>query len=792
MVENAGRLVCGKSIDKKGFRGICDKPLNHPAGCSTEELRARNRGDQRNSRKKKRDEADGGTIKKNEALDILAERGVKNPYVQGVVYSLLTWEAESHGIPANRFLFQNGLIKTLESIDTKKEQLLPSVPPENIVGELLNRAELYALYDAAWATQELTTFEQFLGHRLRVKKDAFYSGRYFLGMEGFTDCHEVWRDFFPKLDPTTLPANYTLKQATEWLASQSEVLKDFLLMASRRAYKSTFLRVWLASLIVTFPDARILIVSETRPLSKDNIEALRGFFESQPGIENPYIRFQRLFPEMTIPTGDGSVLSLECPMRHLRLPQSVESSSMDSTVAGRRSDIIVFDDVISDVSCTNDIQIAKSVQKRDLLVKLKNKGGLTITLGTPWHFNDLYSQMIHRAAKNEDATFMYRIDPAFQVKPEFEFKLTPMLLSTLQESDVETFLMPENLSWKDLRPDMMNNPPFFLSQNLCMFPKAQDEGMRVQFEPDELRKHWKPTSFFNESPAAQVVIGFDRAFSQARYADYSCIAVAKIQQVENKQAMVIWDVRMDRWKDSDFVKNVIEMIERYQPTLLIAEKDRSWEDLQNKIRSECMARGIRCPRPHFKDIPNSPMAKARRVKFLELPLQDGRFWFTHRVTEDQLHQFEIFDGQTKSNSTRKDDFPDVCANLWETSGPRYESEYKQINSEERERLLEQEAKEARETEQYARVFGMRLNNSTLLHTQRDAEGFIIGSSDQSGQMLLSEWRHTSHNPGEAPPTPAPERKSTDPRDRVFSYGKFVKSGDRNKLFGVNGPYKNKD
>src|SRR5207245_5879648 len=123
-------------------------------------------------------------------------------------------------------------------------------------------------------------------------------------------------------------------------------------------------------------------VSETRPLSKDNIEALRGFFKVQPGIENPYQRFQRFFVESTIPMGDGSVLSLENPMRRLRLPQSVESSSMDSTVAGRRAAIILFDDPVSDVSCTNDTQIAKSVQKRDLLVKLKNKGGVVITLGT--------------------------------------------------------------------------------------------------------------------------------------------------------------------------------------------------------------------------------------------------------------------------------------------------------------------------------------------------------------------------------------------------------------------------
>jgi hypothetical protein len=391
---------------------------------------------------------------------------------------------------------RNGNIQIVRSFEAKSAQLLPEIADEPVLGELISRPELFGLYDASWAPYENGSFEEFPEFRLQCKRDAHYLGKEFLGMEGFSDCHKVWADFFPRLDPTTLQPNYTLAQATEWLASQSDVLKDFLLLASRRAYKSTFIRCWLAGMVVTFPDCRILYVSETRPLSRDNIEALRGFFEVQPGIENPYTRFQRLFPEFTIPTGDGSVLSLENPMRRLRLPQSIESSSMDSTVAGRRADVIVFDDPISDVSCTNDTQIAKSVQKRDLLVKLKNKGGIVITLGTPWHHNDLYAQQIERSKKNHDETFSYRIDPAFVVKPQARFKLTPQLLPALREDEVERFLLPNGLSWKDLRPDMVNNPPFFLSQNLCLFPLQEDAELRCQFDHDELWARVRPKELF--------------------------------------------------------------------------------------------------------------------------------------------------------------------------------------------------------------------------------------------------------------------------------------------------------
>jgi hypothetical protein len=304
------------------------------------------------------------------AKELIAERGVNHPHVIDTTYKLLLRAAEDHQIPANRFLFQNGLKATLASYQAKKAQPAEPISTDNIPGELLTRAELYALYDASIAAVEEVTFEEFLQIRLRCKQDTYYLGREVF-QNDFAHCHEVWRDFFPQWNPTTLPPNYTQREAINWLASQSEV-KDFLLMASRRAFKSSFARLWLITAIITLPDIRILIVSETRPLSKDNIEAVRGYFETTPGFET---RFQRLFPEFTIPVGDGSVMSLEVPLRRLKLPQSIESSSMDSTVAGRRADVILFDDCISEVSCTNEEQIRKSVNKRDMLVKLKERGG---------------------------------------------------------------------------------------------------------------------------------------------------------------------------------------------------------------------------------------------------------------------------------------------------------------------------------------------------------------------------------------------------------------------------------
>jgi hypothetical protein len=637
---------------------------------------------------------------KAEAKELLAERGLRHPHVVDTTYKLLLREAETHNVPANRFLFANGIVRTLRSYEAKAPQQLPEISPEPVAGELLNGAELFALYDASIATHEKIFFEEFLSVRYRCKSDAFFLGKEVFRND-FAHCHEVWRAFFPQWNPLTLPPNYTQKQAIDWLAAQSEV-KDFLLMASRRAFKSSFARLWLISAIVTLPDIRVLVVSETRPLAKDNIEAVRGYFETTPGFET---RFNRLFPEFCIPVGDGSVMSLEVPMRRLKLPQSIESSSMDSTVAGRRADIILFDDPISEVSCTNETQIQKSVNKRDMLVKLKERGGLVITLGTPYASQDLYFVMIERSQKNADETFAYRVDPAFTVKPQALHKLTPALLPTLDESDIEGFLFPEGLSWKELRVDMHNNPPFFMSQNLCIFPLAEDDELRCQFEHDELWARVRPASYFGSPVTAQTVMSLDRAFSVSRYADFSCCLVGKLQPVDGTQALVIVDSKMDRWRESDLVKNVADMIERHKPTIFVAEQDRGWETLAQSIREQCLRRGIPVPYFRWKTITPTDRAKAKRVKGLELPLSDGRLWFfASHWTEPALLQLEKFDGVSRSNSHRKDDFPDAVSLLYRELGPKYQEEVQTEDLEKRQRELDEEGERERRRHYYNAMF----------------------------------------------------------------------------------------
>src|SRR5260370_1570638 len=246
---------------------------------------------------------------KPEAKHLLELRGLNNPHVIDCVYGLLVRAAEELGLPQNRFLFSHGVIQTLKSCEAKEGLPLPEIADEQVTGELLNRAELYALYDSSIAWREELSFEEFFSIRHTCKTDCFLLGRDVLEKD-FAECHRVWSDYFPRFNPDSLPANYTQKQAIKWLNEQSE-LKNFLLLPSLSSFKSSWSHLCPLTLILCFPDVRVLLVSETKPLSKDFIGVIRSYFETTPGQES---RFNQLFPEFTIPMGDGSVLSLDCPM----------------------------------------------------------------------------------------------------------------------------------------------------------------------------------------------------------------------------------------------------------------------------------------------------------------------------------------------------------------------------------------------------------------------------------------------------------------------------------------------
>lgn len=710
-------------------------------------------------------------LSKTEAAELLEARGIKHPHIQKIVLAELNRFAAERELPANRFLFANGALQTLRSEEAGEAQPLDEKfrTDEDVVGELLGNSELYALYDVFFARHyPEATFEDYLKYRFRAKNDLYYLG-HIMGFDGFSDCHKHWAyDFFPRWDPIRLPRNYTLKQRNNWAALQSPI-KDRLLLASRRAFKSTAGRVLVAALLVTCWDATIFYISETRPLAKQNIEALRGFFEVEPGIEGPYSKFQRLFPEATIAKGDGSVMEYEHPCARLRLGYAnVQSGSMDGSTAGKRSMMIVGDDIISEETSGNEDIRNKQIKKWSMVTKLREKGTYVLNLATPYHEEDCYANMIDSRAskKYQDPTFLHRVDPAFTLKPQARHKLTPALVSTITLDDIDSFLMPD-LPWEELQADMRTSPRAFLSQNLCIFPKDDDDSLQVQFTHEAI---WKRVRSMSEMGSHTPVIAknflaVDRSGgSVARTADFQCAVVGRVQVVDGRNAAVVVDAKLSRARDSEFItETLVPLIRQHSPQVIIFEKDRGWSDFEQTLRVELLKRSVPVPWIRTLPIDNSPKAKAKLAKRMEVPLATGRLYFNSAIADLEacLLQLEKFDG-APSHSTKKDDFVDSLRMLCEALLPSTFVEVEtDADAAQRKKQREQNLKEE-ESRRQRQEYHDRMFNA--------GKGIISGRGEEPSRANVSTARQWGNKPTE----PAPEPVAPQPaHPKHFPRGGFA-------------------
>lgn len=561
-------------------------------------------------------------ITEKTAREILTEdRGITNDRALEVILELADVARQQKKLYYNRFLFTHGLRLGIQAQKEKTASVvIPEIEDGEVSGELLSRRELYAIWDYSMFREPEITFEEFLRLRRVAKTDAFLLGRDILKKDFHEHPHGVWRDFFPKFNPDGLKPGYTQEDLKAWLASQDPV-KNFSLVASRNSYKSSFAIVWMVSAICACPDLKILLCTETKPLSRGFLRGLRSYFEVR-NVNAPTL-FQSLLPEMCILPDDGSALTFECPMASLGLIEATaEATSMDSAAAGRRTMVLHLDDPISNITTGNEEMRQASIDKYDLLTKLVEPGGYITMCSTPWHPEDLTATLIKRSNEDEEHPLQYRIDPAWVVKPE----ATKKDLLDLKENDIESLLFPTRLTFKFLMKELKANPVFFRSQNLCEFIDPDgDNAPKIHFEETTLRAaHMPKESAPPDGGGAFTVIACDLALTSARTSDYSAMAAIRICPLPSgKWRMVVIDVDYGRYKSVELALKLVLFRKKHpQCRSMFVEKIAGTELLQREVNQLALRYEISMQAVHWGQPELQRDAKHQRLLGLSILLED--------------------------------------------------------------------------------------------------------------------------------------------------------------------------
>ena len=781
---------CGVEFQRKhNATKHCDRCASK---AGTPEGREQNRLNQQKSRERAKAREDKASrlpksdteISKKEATRILQEeRLIRNPRVVEVCIELAEVACRALRMPMNAHVFTHGVQKTLEARGTNKKVEPPQIEDIWEPGERVRQHELRCLHDygSSWRTQpdgSQLSFEDWKSYRRRCITDVVWFGNFVLGKTFEESPHGAWaRDLFPQLEPAllSLPEKFGQKDIAEAFTKLSDV-RQRCLISARSSFKSTFSTVFTLALMLCFAGSvRIMVLTATQPLAKGFAKSFRSYLTVKDP-NNPSL-LNQLWPEHCVDPEEGKALEYTSPFRQLDVliePTLMALSVISEGAAGMRYDLCVADDCAEISNSSTPEMRAKTQERIDLLRELGEPHSLTNYVGTPISPGkgtdddpgDLYSVLLRREERNkaagEDPKLLYVICPAWSLRPGVSKKAWD---PTLTQDDVD-LLFPTRLTFKYLMGKLKeclatdSTAKIFRQQSLVSWVPDDESEVTVTFSEAVLRSRLRHRGFFDATclPGTPVYLSLDRSWSVARTADYSALCVTRVQQVVEDQrsttAMILMDMVLGRWKESQLILEVCKVIERHNVSAWVLEKDKGHEELVLGVRKMCQIKNLVMPHVALRTISNEARAKAIKIKQLEAPLVDGRFWMFSAPWNDAfIAQAVRFDGIKKSGSSdgSKDDSLDSAALAYQVWGPRPAMEvFDPEEAEKRRREDEEEGNRERERAMRNAMFG----NSLLPQGNTQAP-------------TVRQWLRGVRGAAPEPETPAAPEKEVDPRCKIF-------------------------
>lgn len=290
----------------------------------------------------------------------------------------------------------------------------------------------------------------------RAKVDLFYLANYVLGGEGVLDvrvhgplCRALRPLLFYKnpemIEGVEFPSDYgrtdaegmpTAEQKQEFLEWQKQFMPDadsgmaedklssyinkLLALMPRGTLKSTLITIaFIIQWHLNFPNGRALIDSETFSKSKNFLSEITGHYEKNKRLRQIYGTIYRnedgspMTPDQNAKhdTWSTEALNLSCRSRPLKEP-SIDCAGIGVTKNGMHYDLIVGDDLHSEINTKEKEQIEKVKEHFKLLFSLLEPGGSMAIVGTRWDDDDLYQMIIDDLG--EDFNFITRMAESTQ------------------------------------------------------------------------------------------------------------------------------------------------------------------------------------------------------------------------------------------------------------------------------------------------------------------------------------------------------------------------------------------
>lgn len=376
---------------------------------------------------------------------------------------------------------------------------------------------------------------------------------------------------------------------------------------AREHYKSSIITFGLTVLdILNNPEVTVGIFSHTRPIAKGFLRQIKREFESNEFLKG-------LFPDIlwAEPAKEAPKWSEDEGIVVKRIGNPKEATVeawglVDGQPTGKHYKLMVYDDVVTRESVTTPEMIKKVTECWELSLNLGSEGGVSRYIGTRYHYNDTYREMINRGSVKA------RVYPATR---DGTVDGEPVLLSR------------ERLAEK--RRDM---GPYTFGCQMLQDPKADEtQGFRADWIRYYANHH--------DGSGTNRFIVVDPASEKKKENDYTSLWVIGLGADSNYYAL-------------DFVRDRLNLTERAD---LVFRMHRKWRP----IRVGYEKYGLMADVAHMRDRMDrenyhfdivelgGSQPKVDRIRRLIPIMEQGRWWMPSRlhyttyekVTVDLTHVF---------------------------------------------------------------------------------------------------------------------------------------------------------
>jgi len=386
------------------------------------------------------------------------------------------------------------------------------------------------------------------------------------------------------------------------------------------------------------------IFSCTRPLAKGFLRQIKGEFEGNGLLRRTFSDIIWDNPQKHAPKwseDDGIVLKRKSNPKE----STIEAwGIIDGQPTSKHFDVLVYDDVVTVENVTTPEMIMKTTERWGLSTNLGSEGGKQRYIGTRYHFNDTYREIMARGVVKQ------RIHAATDDgTPNGE----PVLLSR------------ESLEIK-----RRTQGAYIFSCQMLLNPVAD--------ENQSFKREWLRFHDGSNGEGMNKYLLVDPASSKKKQSDYSVLVVIGLGEDNNYYLL---DITRDRFNILERTNELFRLYKKWKPNRVGYEQYGMQADIEH-IKDRQQRENYR-----FDIVPlHGKMSKVERIRRMLPSLAQGRWYLPVSMfrtcsdgkTHDVIDTF-INDEYLAFPVPVHDDMLDAIARVFEddinASWPRMESEY---------------------------------------------------------------------------------------------------------------------